>query len=64
MFALKKNEGFDVLLKLIGESNKTDTSSVSNDFSKDIEKILNSLKLTMKNWKKTGFENRFDRLLR
>lgn len=51
MFALKKNEGFDVLLKLIGESNKTDTSSVSNDFSKDIEKILNSLKLTMKNWK-------------
>lgn len=51
MFALKKNEGFDVLLKLIGKSNKTDTTSVSNDFSKDIEKILNSLKLTMKSWK-------------
>jgi hypothetical protein len=51
MFALKKNEGFDVLLKLIRDSNKTDTNSVSNDYSKDIEKILNSLKLTMKNWK-------------
>ena len=53
MFALKNNEGFDVLLKLIHDSNKTDTdtSSVPNDYSKDIEKILSSLKLTMKNWK-------------
>ena len=41
MFALKKNEGFDVLLKLICDSNKTDTdtSSVPNDYSKDIEKF-------------------------
>jgi hypothetical protein len=55
MFALKKNEGFDVLLKMICDSNKTetdtDTNSVPNDYSKDIEKILSSLKLTMKNWK-------------
>ena len=46
MFALKKNEGFDRLLKMIGEQNEKNV-----DHSCEIEKILNSLKLTMKTWK-------------
>ena len=46
MFALKKNEGFDRLLKMIGEQNEKNV-----DHSVEIEKILNSLKLTMKTWK-------------
>ncbi len=50
MFALKNNKGFDELLKLIENSN-TDINNVSRDYSKEIEKILSSLKLTMKNWK-------------
>ena len=46
MFTLKKNEGFDRLLKMIGEQNEKNV-----DHSDEIEKILNSLKLTMKTWK-------------
>ena len=46
MFTLKKNEGFDRLLKMIGEQNDKNV-----DHSCEIEKILNSLKLTMKTWK-------------
>ena len=46
MFALKKNEGFDRLLKMIGEQNEKNV-----DHSVEIEKILNSLKLSIKNWK-------------
>ena len=46
MFSLKKNEGFVDILRMIGEQN---TQKVNH--SNDIEKILNSLKLTMKNWK-------------
>jgi len=46
MFSLKKNEGFDNILRMIGEQN---TQKVNH--SSEIEKILNSLKLTMKNWK-------------
>ena len=46
MFSLKKNEGFDNILRMISEQN---TEKVSH--SSEIEKALNSLKLTMKNWK-------------
>jgi hypothetical protein len=46
MFPLKKNEGFDNILRMIGEQN---TEKVNH--SSEIEKALNSLKLTMKNWK-------------
>lgn len=46
MFSLKKNEGFDNILRMIGEQN---TGNVNH--SSEIEKALNSLKLTMKNWK-------------
>jgi hypothetical protein len=46
MFSLKKNEGFDNILRMIGEQN---TENVNH--SSEIEKALNSLKLTMKNWK-------------
>ena len=46
MFALKKNEGFDRLLKMIGEQNEKNV-----DHQSEIEKILNSLKLSMKTWK-------------
>ena len=46
MFSLKKNEGFHELLRMIGEQNRENTNR-----SSDIEKILNSLKLTMKIWK-------------
>jgi len=46
MFALKKNEDFDRLLKMVGEQNEKNV-----DHSVEIEKILNSLKLTMKTWK-------------
>ena len=46
MFSLKKNEGFVDILRMIGEQN---TQKVNH--SDEIEKILNSLKLTMKNWK-------------
>jgi hypothetical protein len=46
MFSLKKNEGFDNILRMIGEQT---TKKVNH--SSEIEKILNSLKLTMKNWK-------------
>jgi hypothetical protein len=46
MFSLKKNEGFADILRMIGEQN---TQNVNH--SSEIEKILNSLKLTMKNWK-------------
>ena len=46
MFSLKKNEGFVDILRMIGEQN---IQKVSH--SSEIEKTLNSLKLTMKNWK-------------
>lgn len=46
MFSLKKNEGFDRLLQMIGEQNTKNVNHAS-----EIEKTLNSLKLTMKNWK-------------
>ena len=46
MFSLKKNEGFVDILRMISEQN---TQKVNH--SDEIEKILNSLKLTMKNWK-------------
>ena len=46
MFSLKKNEGFVDILRMIEEQN-----SQNMNHSSDIEKILNSLKLTMKNWK-------------
>jgi hypothetical protein len=46
MFPLKKNEGFADILRMIGEQN---THKVNH--SSEIEKTLNSLKLTMKNWK-------------
>ena len=46
MFSLKKNEGFDNILRMISAQN---TEKVSH--SSEIEKALNSLKLTMKNWK-------------
>ena len=46
MFSLKKNEGFHDLLRMIGEQN---TQNMNH--SAEIEKTLNSLKLTMKNWK-------------
>ena len=46
MFSLKKNEDFDRLLRMIGEQN---IQKVNH--SSEIEKVLNSLKLTMKNWK-------------
>jgi hypothetical protein len=46
MFSLKKNEGFVDILRMIGEQN---TQKVNH--SSEIEKTLNSLKLTMKNWK-------------
>jgi len=46
MFSLKKNDGFDNILRMIGEQN---TENVNH--SSEIEKALNSLKLTMKNWK-------------
>ena len=46
MFSLKKNEDFDRLLRMIGEQNMQKINH-----SSEIEKILNSLKLTMKNWK-------------
>jgi hypothetical protein len=46
MFPLKKNEGFVDILRMIEEQNKENTNH-----SGEIEKILNSLKLTMKNWK-------------
>ena len=46
MFSLKKNEGFADILRMIEEQN-----SQNMNHSSDIEKILNSLKLTMKNWK-------------
>ena len=46
MFSLKKNEGFVDILRMIGEQN---IQKVNH--SSEIEKTLNSLKLTMKNWK-------------
>jgi hypothetical protein len=46
MFSLKKNEGFVDILRMIGEQN---IQKVNH--SDEIEKTLNSLKLTMKNWK-------------
>jgi hypothetical protein len=46
MFPLKKNEGFDNILRMIAEQNKENVNH-----SSEIEKALNSLKLTMKNWK-------------
>jgi hypothetical protein len=46
MFSLKKNEGFVNILRMIGEQN---IQKVNH--SSEIEKTLNSLKLTMKNWK-------------
>jgi hypothetical protein len=46
MFSLKKNEGFVDILRMIEEQNSQNMNHTS-----DIEKILNSLKLTMKNWK-------------
>jgi hypothetical protein len=46
MFSLKKNEGFDNILRMIAEQNKENVNH-----SSEIEKALNSLKLTMKNWK-------------
>ena len=46
MFSLKKNEDFDRLLRMIGEQN---IQKINH--SSEIEKVLNSLKLTMKNWK-------------
>ena len=46
MFPLKKNEGFDNILRMIAEQNKKNMNH-----SSEIEKALNSLKLTMKNWK-------------
>ena len=46
MFPLKKNEGFDNILRMIAEQNKENMNH-----SSEIEKALNSLKLTMKNWK-------------
>ncbi len=46
MFSLKKNEGFDNILRMIREQNKEKVNH-----SSEIEKTLNSLKLTMKNWK-------------
>ena len=46
MFSLKKNEGFDNILRMIGAQNKENVNH-----SCEIEKALNSLKLTMKNWK-------------
>ena len=46
MFSLKKNEGFVDILRMISEQN---IQKVNH--SSEIEKILNSLKLTMKNWK-------------
>jgi hypothetical protein len=46
MFSLKKNEGFVDILRMIGEQNIQKV----NHFD-EIEKTLNSLKLTMKNWK-------------
>ena len=46
MFSLKKNHGFVDILKMINEQN---TQNVNH--SSEIEKTLNSLKLTMKNWK-------------
>jgi len=46
MFSLKKNEGFESILRMIREQNKEKVNH-----SSDIEKTLNSLKLTMKNWK-------------
>ena len=46
MFSLKKNEGIVNILRMIGEQN---IQKVNH--SNEIEKTLNSLKLTMKNWK-------------
>jgi hypothetical protein len=46
MFSLKRNEDFDRLLRMIGEQNMQKVNH-----SAEIETILNSLKLTMKNWK-------------
>jgi hypothetical protein len=46
MFSLKKNEGFENILRMIGDQNKENVNH-----SSEIEKALNSLKLTMKNWK-------------
>ena len=46
MFSLKKNEGFENILRMIREQNKEKVNH-----SSEIEKTLNSLKLTMKNWK-------------
>jgi hypothetical protein len=46
MFSLKKNEGLVNILRMIGEQN---IQKVNH--SNEIEKTLNSLKLTMKNWK-------------
>ena len=46
MFSLKKNEGFENILRMIREQKKEKVNH-----SSDIEKTLNSLKLTMKNWK-------------
>lgn len=46
MFSLKKNEGFVDILRMIEEQN-----SQNMNHSSEIEKTLNNLKLTMKNWK-------------
>ena len=45
-FSLKKNQGFEDILKMMNEQY---TQNVNH--SSEIEKILNNLKLSIKNWK-------------
>jgi hypothetical protein len=55
MYNLKSIEGFDRLLQLIREQNsskdKENQQSQSQSHEEEIQKILNHLKLTIKNWK-------------